>query len=112
MTHDKKTAALLGTALGFLFLLSQIIFWSGTSLGVVREYCLDAQSSRATNSVQVDSKWTYIVWPPLVFANADPTGTCVRNSPLREGLSAVGVWSLPVPEQQVRDHIEDQLGSS
>lgn len=110
MTQERGAqVALLGGLVGFLFLLTQVIFWAGTGLGVVREYCLDEQASRATNSVQVDSGWTYVLWPPLIFANADPTGTCVRNSPLRQGLDAVGVWSLPSPEEQVRGHIEDQL---
>lgn len=109
MREDSGAAVALGTIVGLLFLLSQVIFWGGTSLGVVREYCLDEEASRATNSVQVNSSWTYIVWPPLMLGNADPSGTCVRNSPLREGLHSVGVWTLPRPEEQVRDHIEEQL---
>ncbi|HEY8083316.1 MAG TPA: hypothetical protein VIE64_07150 [Solirubrobacterales bacterium] len=111
MSEGRSALAVLGTTLGFLFLFAQIIFWGGTSLGVVHEYCLDEQASRATNSVQVESSWTYILWPPFFFANVDPAGRCVRNSPLREGLNAVGIWHLPSPEEQVSDHIEDQLGS-
>lgn len=109
MSQEGGRAVALGTVVGFLFLLLQIIVWGGTSLGVVKEHCLDTELSRSTNSVQVNSSWTYILWPPLIFANADPSGTCVRNSPLREGLNSMGVWALPSPEEQVHDHIEDQL---
>jgi hypothetical protein len=38
-----------------------------------------------------------------------PSGLCVRNSPLRVGLDAVGIWKLPSAEDQVRAHIIDQL---
>jgi hypothetical protein len=107
---ESSPLAWLATLLGLAFLLAQLVLFLGTSFGVVREYCLDEDASRATNSVQVESSWTYILWPPLFFANTDPPGRCVRNSPLREALGAVGVWNLPPsPEQQVKDHIESQL---
>jgi hypothetical protein len=105
--------AKLGEALGGIllgaFLIAQIIFWGGTSTGVVREYCLDVAGSQATQRVVVESHWTYILWPPLFFSALDPPGRCVRNTPLHEGLSAVGIWSLPSPEEQVRDHVQGQL---
>ncbi len=81
----------------------------GAGMGVVREYCLGKARSAATRSVQVNSGWTYIVWPPLLFANLDPPGRCGRNSPLRQGLSAAGIRGLPSPEEQARGHIESQL---
>jgi hypothetical protein len=110
MNETKGSAMeMLGLVVGLLFIGTQLIFWGGTSLGVVREHCLNVEASRSTNSVKVESGWTYVVWPPLIFANVDPTGQCVRNSPLREGLDAIGVWSLPSPEDQVREHIEDQI---
>jgi len=99
----------LATLLGLAFILAQVVLFFGTSFGVVHEYCFDESASRATNSVQVESSWTYILWPPLFLANTDPEGRCVRNSPLREGLGAVGIWMLPSPEQQVKDHLESQL---
>ena len=105
----REAAAALGAVLGTVFFLTQVVFWGGTSLGIVREHCLNMEASGATNSVKVDSSWTYILWPPLIFVNVDPSGRCVRNSPLREGLEAVGIWSLPSPEKQVAEHVEDQL---
>jgi hypothetical protein len=108
MSSDQPIVAAVTTFFVFLFLLAQVIFWGGTSFGIVREYCADIEASRSTNSVQVESSWTYVLWPPLFFANTDPPGRCVRNSPLREGLSAIGIWSLPSPEEQVRKHIENQ----
>lgn len=100
---------LFGGLAAILLIGIQAVLLMGTSMGVVRESCLDISSSMSSRSVKVDSSWTYIVWPPLVFANLDPAGRCVRNSPLREGLSALDIWSLPSPEVQVRDHIENQL---
>jgi hypothetical protein len=97
---------------GFLFLIAQFALISGTSMGVVWEHCADIPSSFRGGSVDIDSSWTYIMWPPLPFANFDPPGTCVRNSPLREGLAAVGIWELETPEQQVRTHIERQLAAA
>jgi hypothetical protein len=101
-------AAIAGVA-GLLFVLAQVVFWIGSATGIVREYCLDVPASRATNSVQVESSWTYVMWPPLIFSSADPPGRCVRNTPLHEGLSAIGIWKLPSPEQQVREHVAEQL---
>jgi hypothetical protein len=92
---------LLGIALGLVFL--------STSLGAVREYCLDTKATAASHSIVVEKHWTYVLWPPFFFASNDPPGRCVRNSPLREGLSAVGIWKLPSPEEQVRRHIASQL---
>ncbi len=98
----------LFAVLGLLFILAQFIFWGGTSLGVVRESCVDLERSTQSR-LEIDTHWTYILLPPGPLANIDPAGTCVRNSPLREGLSAIGIWELASPEQQVREHVEEQL---
>jgi hypothetical protein len=111
MSESRRSLAWLTTLIGLAFLLVQLVLVFGTSFGVVHEYCFDEAASRATNSVQVDRSWTYILWPPFFFANTDPPGRCVRNSPLREGLGALGVWDLPSPEQQVKDHLESQAGN-
>ena len=79
------------------------------SFGLVREHCLDIDESERSQRVEVDSHWTYILWPPLMFAGLDPPGRCVRNTPAREGLHQVGIWKLASAEDQVRDHVEDQL---
>jgi hypothetical protein len=77
-------------------------------MGVVREHCLDVDSSLAAQRVDLDSKWTYVLWPPMPLANLDPSGTCVRNSPLREAMAKAGVWKLDSPDAQVRTHLEKQ----
>jgi hypothetical protein len=81
----------------------------GTFSGVVREQCLDTGASKRTGGVEIDSHWTYIVWPPLMFAANDPHGRCVRTNPARVALDHLGIWPLPSPELQVRKHIADQL---
>ncbi len=91
--------------------LASFTFFTGTSMGVVREHCLDLENSNQVDGADIDRKWTYILFPPLTFANLNPPGGCVRNSPLREGLSAVGIWKLPSAEAQVERHISEQLQS-
>ena len=98
--------------LGALISLALMVFVLGTSLGVVREHCLDVPASRAAQAVVVEKHWTYVLWPPFIFASADPAARCVRNSPLRQGLDAIGIWKLPSPEEQVRRHVVDQLRHS
>ena len=97
-----------GGVLAVLFVVAQIVVWGGAGFGVVREHCLELETSTATQP-DLDSKWTYVLWPPSFLANLDPPGTCVRNSPLHEGLSELGVWELPPPGEQVREHIVEQL---
>jgi hypothetical protein len=97
-----------GVLAGFVLLGAQAVVIGGTSLGVVREHCVDLDQLRQGNP-EVDSHWTYILWPPLPFSAVDPAGGCVRNTPLREGLAEVGIWELDSPEEQVREHLRKQL---
>lgn len=83
----------------------------GSATGVVREHCLDTDASNRAGAVEVESKWTYMLWPPGPLASVDPPGRCVRLSPLHEALSAVGVWKLSPATVQVRQHVLDQLRS-
>lgn len=101
MTRVEAIADHVGTVIGLLLLL----FFLSTSTGVVYESCADPNSRTG----DVESHWTYVLLPPLTLANIDPDGSCVRHSPLRQGLSAVGIWQLPSPRQQVFNHIRDQL---
>lgn len=103
-----KVTAGVGALLGLAFTI--VVFT--TSLGVVHEICLDPRASAATSSIVVETHWTYVLWPPGPLASLDPSGRCVRNSPLREALSASGIWKLPSGEQQVRRHIASQSGNS
>ena len=105
----RAAAQALGFALALVFVLAQFALWGGTSLGIVREHCADLDRTLATGRPTVESKWTYVIFPPLAFANLDPAGACVRNAPLLEALSALGIWELPSPQEQVAEHIRDQL---
>jgi hypothetical protein len=98
---------LLPTLLG----LAALVFFAGFGSGVVREHCIDSAASNATGEVQVDSRWTYIVWPPLVFAGKDPPpGRCVRNQPGTAALQYLGVRDLGGPNEQVRKSLQEKLG--
>lgn len=102
----------VGEGLGAILGIAFTVLVLSASTGVVREYCLDTNATEASGSVVVDKHWTYILWPPGPFASIDPAGRCVRNSPLREALSAIGIWRLPSPSAQVRQHIASQLKGS
>jgi len=110
--------AIVAVVKALAFSVVFVVFWlfitaqAALMSPVIQERCLEADASAATRSVQVDTHWTYIVWPPFALASLDPPGTCVRNSPLHVGLDAVGVWKLPSAEDQVRQHILDQLPAS
>jgi hypothetical protein len=80
-----------------------------TFSGVVREHCLDVNAFKRSGTVKVHSHWTFILWPPLMFAANDPPGHCVRNNPARVALDYVGIWSLPSPEAQVQKHAATEL---
>jgi hypothetical protein len=107
-----KATETIGAILGALVGLFLMFVTVSSSLGVVREYCLNVPASEAAHTVVVDKHWTYIAWPPVMFSAVDPPGRCVRNLPLRQALDAVGIWKLPSPEEQVRRHIAEQLKAS
>ncbi len=102
-----RAVSAIGGLLGVVFVVAQFVFWVGSATGVVYEICLDPDRS-APGGVVVEEHWTYVFFPPLLLSSVDPPGRCVRNTPLHQGLSAVGIWQLPPPEQQVEDHIRSQ----
>lgn len=108
----RKAGEALVALLGFLISLVMFFLVASTSLGVVREYCLNTVATEAAGTVVVDKHWTYILWPPLVLSGNDPPGRCVRNTPIRQALDAVGIWKLPSPEEQVRRHVVEQIQQS
>ena len=107
----ERSASAIGGLLGLLLVLSQFVFWVGSATGIVYEICLDPDRS-APGRVEVEEHWTYIVFPPLIFSSIDPPGRCVRNTPLHQGLSALGIWKLPPPEVQVERHLESQASAA
>lgn len=91
--------------------LALLLLFTGFGSGVVREHCIDSEASNATGAVQVDSRWTYVVWPPLIFAGADPPGgRCVRNQPGTAALQYLGVRDLGGPNEQVRKSLREKRG--
>ncbi len=107
-----RVIGVIGGILGFLFLLAQIIFWAGSSTGIVYQICLEPETAPAARA-EVVEEWVFVFFPPLIFSSIDPPGSCVRNTPLHQGLSALGVWQLPPPRVQVESHLESQgIGDS
>ena len=106
-----RVVSAVGVVLASAFMLAQLVFWLSSSTGIVYEICLDPERS-APGRVVVEEHWTYVFFPPLLLSSIDPPGRCVRNTPLHQGLSAVGIWQLPPPAQQVEDHIRSQQAAS
>lgn len=95
----------LGAGLiGILIFATQVLFLASAT-GVVKEHCL---ASEPTSLQDVESGWTYILWPPLIFTAIDPPGRCVRNTIARELLGTVGIWPLGTPAEQVDAHLRSQ----
>lgn len=94
----------LGTLLG----LALFVLVAGFGSGIVREHCIDAEASNRTGELQLDSRWTYVLWPPLVLAADDPSPRCVRNHPGTAALGYLGVRDRPKP--QLRKHLTKHLG--
>jgi hypothetical protein len=89
--------------MGAIAIVSAIVAF-GAGTGFVREHCFDWVAGARTHSAVVESQWTMRTSPPSVLAaqdGIDGAKVCVRNTPLREGLAAVGVWDLGSPEDQL-----------
>ena len=102
-----RAMGLIGGILGTIFLLAQFVFWAGSSTGIIYQICLEPEGAPAARA-EVAEEWVFVLFPPLIFSSIDPPGSCVRNTPLHQGLSALGVWELPPPRVQVENHLESQ----
>lgn len=101
----------VGGLLATLFVLAQFIFWVGSGTGFVWQICLEPEGAPPERARVVEGV-VYVFFPPLVLSSIDPPGSCVRNTPLHQGLSALGVWELPPPREQVERHVRSQQALS
>jgi hypothetical protein len=87
------------------FLLSGLLVVALLSVvgPVAREHCL-VQEGKGAFSLHVESSWDFDLDLGNLSNPAPDTPNCVRNTPLREGLSAVGVWELGSAEDQLAEH--------
>lgn len=102
-----RAIGFLGGVLGTLFLLAQLVFWIGSATGFVYQICLEPEGAPPERARVVEGV-VYVFFPPLILSSIDPPGSCVRNTPLHQGLSALGIWQLPPPRIQVEDHLRSQ----
>ena len=101
----------IGGILGVLFVLAQFVFWVGSATGFVYQICLEPEGA-PPEQARVVERVVYVFFPPLLLSSIDPPGSCVRNTPLHQGLSALGVWELPPPREQVENHLRSQAALS
>lgn len=106
-----KVISGIGGVLATFFLLAQFVFWVGSATGFVWQICLEPEGAPPERARVVEGV-VYVFFPPLIFSSIDPPGSCVRNTPLHQILSAAGVWELPPPEVQVEDHLKSQQARS
>jgi hypothetical protein len=95
-----EVAAVVG---GYVLLGLFVVGLLGLVGPVAREHCL-VREGKGAASLQVESNWDINLGDLLDPAR--DTDDCVRNTPLREGLSAVGIWELGSPEHQVAEHVQ------
>ncbi len=96
--------AVLGVIAASLLILVQTAFFMNIASPLIKEHCL---KERPSGALTVHSRWTLRV--PF-YAAIDGEG-CVRNSPLREGVAALGIWRLGTPEEQVEESITSRPGA-
>ena len=83
------TVVLVAAALGLVF-------------PVVHSHCLVKPQ---LPSPEVKSSWGFN-WFGGGFPNPAPDGEgCIRNTPTREALSAIGIWPLGSPEHQIAKNL-------
>jgi hypothetical protein len=107
---DRMTGRVIGAFGGVvatIFVLAQFIFWVGSATGFVWQICLEPEGA-APARAEIEQGVVYVLFPPLILSSIDPPGSCVRNTPLHQGLSALGVWELPPPRVQVEAHLRSQ----
>ena len=98
-SRSLQIAALVGA----FFLSGLLVVALLSVLGpVAREHCL-VQEGKGAPSLHIESSWDFDLDLGNLSNPAPDTPNCVRNTPLREGLSAVGVWELGSPEQQLAE---------
>lgn len=102
-----KAVSGIGGLLALLFVLAQFVFWVGSATGFVWQICLEPEGAPREQSRVVEGV-VYVFFPPLLLSSIDPPGSCVRNTPLHQGLSALGIWELPPPRVQVENHLRSQ----
>lgn len=92
LTGAAATIGLLGA---FALIAIQAYFFIGVGVPVVREHCLTG--SGPNDPLEVETRWRLAI--PVLGAIDD--AECVRNTPFREGLGAIGIWELDDPRRQI-----------
>lgn len=104
--NQRIGAAVIGTGqfVWFVVWLAVTVLIVAASLPVAREHCTAGGGAELST---VESGWRFGI-PPWLFDDKpvdDNASYCVRTSLSRELLSAVGVWPLGDPEDQVNDSL-------
>ena len=101
-------------AFGVLVAIAGLLFTIlviGSVVPVVHEHCVPESGSDASGNLDVSSSWKFTLDFPLP---ASDDKACVRNTPTREALSAIGIWSLGSPAEQLGEatgqSLEGKLG--
>src|SRR5687768_16641234 len=98
----------MGKAAQGLFMILGIAFiaiQAGIFIPVDKAHCIEGEPA-SVESIDVESGWQ---WTGLRLFPWTDSDTCVYNTPTREALSALGIWPLDSPEDQVEDHVRSRI---
>lgn len=89
----------LAVVTGFVGLIAVIVF-----LGLVAPYVHSICVTGTARHPRIDDHWGLYLSGALPNPAPDSEG-CIRNTPTREALSAIGIWDLGTPESQLASHL-------
>lgn len=88
--------------LGVIISTAFVLVFLGFVSPIVHSICLTGDPG----SPHVESNWGFYLTEG--FPNPAPDDArCVRNTPDREALSALGIWPLGTPESQLANHLSN-----
>lgn len=100
---ETGAAGLVAVVGGIVALIGFAVFL-GAVVPVVNQHCVELADDRS--SIRVDSGWTFYLTEG--FPNPAPDrDACIRNTPTREALSALGIWKLESPEKQIASKLAE-----
>jgi hypothetical protein len=77
-----------------------VVAFLGLVAPYVHKICIVEHNGRPS----IDAHWGFYLSSGLPNPAPDSEG-CIRNTPTREALSALGIWKLGSPEEQIVDHL-------
>lgn len=106
---ESRVSGWIGGAVMLVLSLASSVLIGGIIVPVVKTHC--AQQVGAGTMPEIQSSWhlTLAIIPAPDGLQSNDTEFCVRNTPTRELLGAIGVWPLGSPQEQVGAAIQSRI---